>query len=358
MTSRILLTVGVALLIAVPLAQAQDAQPVLPTGPATAEPPANEGTALQPDGAAQPIPSGEATSDFDLLKAQIIQKCRDTVQPDVLQFVTTMFGMCQASAAREEEMLKSLMESKTAMLQRIQALQAKVDAAASELATLDQRRADLERQIQDQQQAFAAGGMAPSEGTMESLETVVADIARKKTAQHEVLKTYYKMPRPTHLQSEIAEAQKKVAAAQAVQKRWADAAREADDAIEAVSNKPKTIPLRQLIASHGRLEKPACNVSKHWLAQGSKFNLFLMQMDDGQVIGGGMQPEPVQVYEVFGFVYGKKLSLLLVNKHDESDVLAFSGAVTATPNTGEATELKGKLKQESDTGEGQEWVFK
>ena len=62
-------------------------------------------------------------------------------------------------------------------------------------------------------------------------------------------------------------------------------------------------------------------------------------------------------YEVSGFVYGKKVSLLLMNKHDKRDVLEYRADIE-TDATGKAKRLLGTLKREGDTGEGTKLAFR
>ncbi len=312
----------------------------------------------KPEPAAPQAASGEVTADLDVLKEQLLKKCEDTVQADVLQFMVAAFNACEASARGEAEVIGASLENKKLVLARIRALESKVKKVANELAALDQKRAALEARLDQQRQAFAAGGPAPSEVRLQELDEFTTRIAMKKTAQHQALAAYYRLPRASKVQNEIAALMQKADAAKARQERWAQEAARASEVLARVNAMPKTIPLRKLIASGLKLEEPACDVSEHWLAEGSKFNMFIVQMPDGQIMGAATDPDQAQVYDVSGFVYGKKVSLMLMNKHDKRDVLEYRADVETDPATGKAKRLQGMLKREGDTGEGTKLAFR
>jgi len=74
-------------------------------------------------------------------------------------------------------------------------------------------------------------------------------------------------------------------------------------------------------------------------------------------MGGGLQPEPVQVYQVFGFIDGSRVSLKLVNKRDASDVLTFSGRASVNPQTREALRLEGQMQGIGGARQAVAWAF-
>ncbi len=346
--------------------QAQDAdaaKPVLPAQPApkaAAPAPAKQAPAATAPAQtlAPAAPAGDAAASLDLLKRQVIEKCQKTVQPDVLQFLGLLFEQCRDDAQNEVKLLETALAAKRATIQRLLSLKKQVDQAEGELADLKQKQQTLQQQWEQQQQAFAAGGPPPDVKLLDALDEAAAAIARKQSAQRQLLAAYYKLPRLDQVQAEAADLQMRLAKAQARVQNWAQDAQRARQALDAVKHMPKTAALSQLIVAGLGLEKPACNVSKPWAAEGRGLNLFLAQLDDGRLLGGAMRSEPVEVYDICGLIYGHKITMLLVNKHNPKDVLEFQGQVEVDAASQQPKSIRGELKSKGAPGPGQEWVFK
>lgn len=306
---------------------------------------------------AEPSISSGKMADFERLKQQVLRRCRDTGQADVLELAASVFGICLESASREEELLQSLVQSRNALLLRVHGLEQEISLLADDLGDLELERGELDKQARAQRVAFANAGPAPSEELIDKLEAVEAQIAKKKASQRRMMKDYYKLPQVAKVRMAVAELQARLASVAALRKQWAEEIDKAHDLREAALKVPQRIPLERLAASM-KLEKPACIVTKHWMTRsGDKFNLFLIQMADGQVMGGALQPEPMQVYEVFGLVYGRNLSLKLLNKHNKDDSLTFTATAEVDPGTGKVARVRGTLKSDSGGAPDREWVF-
>lgn len=294
---------------------------------------------------------------FEQLKQQVLQRCQDAGEADVMDFAAAMFGLCRDASVGQEELLQSLVQNQNARVLRIHALQQRISLLADELSELARQHTEVDSQVREQRLAFANGGPAPSEELLDKLEAIEVQIASKKAAQRPLMKQHYELPQLAKVRLEVAALQEKLARAAAERTRWTEEMDKAQERRDAALKAPKMVPLERLVASM-KLEKPACNVSKHWLARSAgKFNLFLIQMADGQVMGGALQPEPVQVYEVLGLVHGRNLSLKLVNKHDTEDVLTFTAIAQVDTKTGATERLVGTVKSASGSTPDREWEF-
>ena len=307
-------------------------------------------------GALAPAPAAEPN--FEQLKAQVFRQCLEMVQPDVLKLVAGAFAACRDSAEREREVLAQVLQAKQAQLQHVQALALQIQTVDDELATLAQRREALEKQVLDQRHAFAAGADAPDGEALKTLEATEAQIAQKKAAQRQRVGQYYKLPRLSQLQRDTAEYETKIADAAARCKRWIDEIQKANDMLAAVSRLPKRTPF-ELLAAGGRLDKPACNIGKHWIAPDSgRLNLILTQMEHGQILGAAMQPEPLKIYDAYGLIYADNVSLKLVNKDNPADSLTFAAKVILDPATRRPMQLKGTAKSDTPGAAEKQWAFR
>jgi len=300
--------------------------------------------------------ASRSAGEFDRLKEHMVKQCVTTVQPDVLEFMAAAFGVCQQSAEREKQSLQEASGGTRAELARVREIEQKIEAAAGELATLESRRAELDKQVREERIAFAAGAAVPQQSAMDELEAVEAQIAKIRAGKHMLMKECYRLPTASALATRLTTIQTKIESAEARIKEWTAEASRMTGLAKDVEGRPKQIPL-DFITSTLKLDPPVCSVSKHWLDPIHRFNLFLVQMDDGQIMGGGLRPEPVQVYQVFGFIDGSRVSLKLVNKRDASDVLTFSARVSVNPQTREATRLEGQMKGIRGARQTATWVF-
>lgn len=300
--------------------------------------------------------ASRSAGEFDRLKEHMVSKCVTTVQPDVLEFMAAAFGVCQQSAEREKQILQEASGRMRAELARAREIEQKIEAASGDLAAIESRRAELAKQVREERIAFAAGAAAPQQSAMDELEAVEAQAAKARANKHMLMKECYRLPSAVVLTTRLTIIQSKIESAEARITEWSSEASRMAGLAKDVEGKPKQIPL-DFITSTLQLDPPACNVSKHWLNPTNRFNLFLVQMDDGQIMGGGLQPEPVQVYQVFGFIDGSRVSLKLVNKRDASDVLTFSGRASVNAQTREALRLEGQMQGIGGARQAAAWVF-